>query len=405
MLANYLKKLKTTLNVINVPSVVHHEGLKSSQSIIDWLETFNIKNYIINEDLTVTVNGSVNLSNKKIKQLPIQFKEVTDEFIISHNPLTTLKGSPLKTNLFDCSFCALTDLVYSPLEIGEKGLVACNNNLSHLTGISQKIFSKINVNNNHLTSLKGLSSNNLELLNVANNQLTSLEGCPKIIEYFDCSYNKLASLEFGPQKVRNYDCSFNTLISLKFSPNKCSNFSCQSNELTNLQYCPKIIKESFKCCKNKINTLEYTPETIGGDFKCTENQLTHLKTSLKSIGGNFYLFSNNLISLKDCEAHIQGILEITQNPLSKISFDEIKELKIKGFIKQFVFYSENDNEAQIEVLKSFYKRTATAYELNLSSEKLEAFIEKMAPIYEKEKLETILDSLDETENDNKKVKI
>jgi DNA-binding Xre family transcriptional regulator len=404
MLANYLKKLKTSFEAFNPTHISPvGEGLKKSQSIIDWLEAFNIKNYIINEDLTVSVNGSVNLSNKKIKQLPIQFREVTDEFIIAHNPLTTLKGSPLKTNLFDCSFCGLTDLTYSPLEIGEKGLFACNNNLSVLTGLSQKIFSKINLNNNQLTNLKGLSANNLELLNVSNNHLISLEGSPKIIEYFDCSNNELKSLEFGPQKVRNYDCSNNYLLSLKFSPLKCSNLYCHVNELTSLEYCPKVIKETLKCCKNKINTLEFSPEMIGLDFKCTENQLTHLKTQLKSIGGNFSLFGNQIVSFKDCEAQIQGIFEITQNPVAKISFEDLQSLKIKGSIKHLVFYSDTEETNQIEILKQFYKRTATAYELNLSAERFNEFMTKMTPIYEKDKLENILNDMDELEN--KKVKI
>lgn len=63
------------------------------------LENNNIENYTINEDLTVDVNGDVDLSNRYLAggnrtHLPFKFGKVTGNFNISNNSISSLKNCP-----------------------------------------------------------------------------------------------------------------------------------------------------------------------------------------------------------------------------------------------------------------------------------------------------------------------
>lgn len=68
--------------------------LKTKQEIYLWLNKMDIENYTINQDLSVNVDGHVNLANKNLNELPVQFNKVIGNFNISHNHLTNLKGCP-----------------------------------------------------------------------------------------------------------------------------------------------------------------------------------------------------------------------------------------------------------------------------------------------------------------------
>jgi hypothetical protein len=50
--------------------------------IIKWLDSFGIKNYTINDDLTIDVKGSVNLDQQSLTCFPsfIKFNKVSGDF-------------------------------------------------------------------------------------------------------------------------------------------------------------------------------------------------------------------------------------------------------------------------------------------------------------------------------------
>lgn len=74
-----------------------------------------IKNYTINEDLSIDVNGGVELDWMDFGYLPIKFKKVSGDFSISYCGLNTLEGCPeFVGGYFDCSFNYLTSLDFSP---------------------------------------------------------------------------------------------------------------------------------------------------------------------------------------------------------------------------------------------------------------------------------------------------
>ena len=87
----------------------------------EWLDEMGIKNYIINDDLTVDVNGDINLDFEAIKEFPIQFGTINGSFNASYCSLSTLKGSPIKVmGNFFCDGNRLTSLEYSPKYVSGK---------------------------------------------------------------------------------------------------------------------------------------------------------------------------------------------------------------------------------------------------------------------------------------------
>ena len=87
---------------------------------------YGITNYTINNGL-VDVDASVNLVNRKLTKLPLQFGKVTGNFFCDNNQLTTLEGAPKTVEgNFYCYSNQLTTLEGGPKEVG--GDFYCVNN-------------------------------------------------------------------------------------------------------------------------------------------------------------------------------------------------------------------------------------------------------------------------------------
>jgi hypothetical protein len=97
-----------------------------------WLKEMWIKNYTINDDLTVDVNGPVDLYEKELTSIPVQFCKVTGWFNCSRNQLTSLVGAPKKVGKsFHCFFNQLTSLAGAPHTV--LGWFDCTRNLGAFT--------------------------------------------------------------------------------------------------------------------------------------------------------------------------------------------------------------------------------------------------------------------------------
>jgi hypothetical protein len=205
------------------PSITRHT--KNIQDILDgktkpkdksdvWrvLNALNIKNYSINSDLTVDVMGSVSISYKNLRVIPVQFRNVAGAFWCGSNKLTSLEGVPQSVaGGFDCT----------------------------------------------------------------NNQITSLKGAPKSVGGdFYCSHNKLTSLEGAPQSVGGgFYCTYNKLTTLEGSPPSIGDFfNCSDNKLTTLKGGPKKVGGNFDCSHNELTSLEGVSQSVGGYFYCSDNQ-------------------------------------------------------------------------------------------------------------------------------------
>tara|TARA_B100001175_G_C19503614_1_gene639624 strand:- start:99 stop:608 length:510 start_codon:yes stop_codon:yes gene_type:complete len=120
--------------------------------IISICEKYRIKNYTINDDGSIDVNGNVYLDGQNLTELPLNFNKVMGSLYCPYNKLKTLKGGPKYiTGSFDCSNNILTSLELSPKEIA--GNFYCSNNkLSSLDNGPNIVNGNFYCKNNKLTT-------------------------------------------------------------------------------------------------------------------------------------------------------------------------------------------------------------------------------------------------------------
>ena len=81
------------------------------QEIKSWCDKMEIKNYTINSQGEIDVDGSVGLANSDFKEIPYKFGRVSGFFDVSYNKnLKSLKNCPSKVRKwFSCSNCPQLD--------------------------------------------------------------------------------------------------------------------------------------------------------------------------------------------------------------------------------------------------------------------------------------------------------
>jgi hypothetical protein len=149
--------------------------LKTKEEIIEWLNKYGVEDYTVNEDLTVNVDGYVDLSFKKLKSIDIQFNKVSADFFCIYNELTSLKGCPqIVGGNFSCHSNSLTSLKGSPKEVG--GSFDCSNNqLTSLDGCPKEVGGWFHCrNNSKLNNLENIIDFKeiKKILTINNNKLT-----------------------------------------------------------------------------------------------------------------------------------------------------------------------------------------------------------------------------------------
>ena len=161
---------------------------QTKEEIENWLKKMGIENYKINDDLTVDVNGWVDLAFKYLKKIPIKFGKISGGFSVGHNQLTSLKGCPETVGgYFHCGSNKFTSLEYCPDKIG--GDFSC-------------AFGK-------LTSLKHFPSSVGGVFSLAYNPVKTLEGLQnvtmKLLSSIALNFPKLDWKEIEWNKVKNLD--------------------------------------------------------------------------------------------------------------------------------------------------------------------------------------------------------
>ncbi len=108
-----------------------------------WLDKMGIKNYTINKDGTVDVEGDVDIFYKNLTgEIPIQFNKVGGSFYCYNNKLISLKGAPEKVGGdFSCTYNNLTSLKGAPKEVGRD--FDCSNNKTKFTEEDVEAVSKV----------------------------------------------------------------------------------------------------------------------------------------------------------------------------------------------------------------------------------------------------------------------
>jgi hypothetical protein len=141
------------------------------KSIEDWCNYFRIRDYVIDKENLVSVNGYVNISEKDLDKIPIKFDIIFDYFYCDNNKLVSLEGSPRQVGAgFYCNI----------------------NKLKSLNGCPEKVGDIFNCEHNLLFTLEGLSV--------------------KVGRHFYCGYNKLISLKSSSIKLNgDFFCSHNPI--------------------------------------------------------------------------------------------------------------------------------------------------------------------------------------------------
>jgi hypothetical protein len=106
---------------------------------LEFCKKYWIKNYTINTDGTIDVNGNVDLYYKlgDMKKLPVKFGKVSGTFDCSENNLTTVEECPnYLGGYFYCHRNKLTTLEGCPKYIG--GNFQCNILTHHILGKVQR---------------------------------------------------------------------------------------------------------------------------------------------------------------------------------------------------------------------------------------------------------------------------
>jgi len=245
------KTFTHTTGIREQPCVVEKYGSfvkesKSRTDIDEICEKYGIKNYTINDDNLVDVDGDLRLNDKGLSGFPVRFGKVTGDFECKDNMLKNLEGGPYEVSgTYDCRY----------------------------------------------------------------SQLVSLKGSPSVVgTHFDCSMNQLGTLVGGPSYVGGtFDCSYNQLITLEGSPKKVgSHFNCDKNQLYSLEGCPSEIKGAFRCQLNRnLTSLKGCPSIVGMSFMAGDCGLTTLVDGPMQIGEKFYLSNNKIKSLEGFQRDTQ----------------------------------------------------------------------------------------------------
>lgn len=127
---------------------------KEKRIIEKWLKHVGIKHYYIDKNMIVDVYQKVDLYDKNLKIIPVQFGKVYGDFNCERNRLFSLKGCPqIVKGYFNCGINNLKSLKYCPEEVG--GRFDCGRNkLENLNYLPSVIFGSFICCLNNLTSFK-----------------------------------------------------------------------------------------------------------------------------------------------------------------------------------------------------------------------------------------------------------
>ena len=182
---NVIKKLNKPLKATSV-NEDNKFDFKTKEGIAKWLDFMEIEDYTINNDLTVDVNGYVELGEKDLAKIPIQFGKVNGYFNCYDNNLTSLEGAPKY--------------------VGRNFYCGDNNELASLEGAPKYVGGSFWCGDiPKLTSLEGAPERVDGDFTCYNNELTSLDGAPEYVGgYFDCRNNPNLNYEY----LNDFDFSF-----------------------------------------------------------------------------------------------------------------------------------------------------------------------------------------------------
>lgn len=169
------------------------EDFNKEEEIRNLCSKYNIKNYTINGDYSVDVDGDVNMVSRNMSEIPIKFNNVNGSFYINGNYITSLKGCPKHiTGTFNCSNNKLQSLNFGPEYVGVN-FISYKNSLTDVYHCPKYIGEGIDISNNKLTTLAGLPDTINGYFQVYKNDIVDLIDAPTTLKNIDIdiSHNNL----------------------------------------------------------------------------------------------------------------------------------------------------------------------------------------------------------------------
>ncbi len=136
----------------------YFESNITSKDVRDICGQYKITNYIINDDMSISVNNNVYLAKLDLLEIPIKFKSILGSFYCDNNQLTSLKYCPkIVSGSFYCHNNQLTSLEGCPETVGD-GFNCSNNSISSLVGSPIKYNDRLipSYYQNNITNFDGL---------------------------------------------------------------------------------------------------------------------------------------------------------------------------------------------------------------------------------------------------------
>ena len=124
--------------ILNENNFFKNLGIGEKVQIEKWLKEHNVKNFTINDDLTIDVNGDLFIE----EDLPefINFNKVHSDCTCWNSHVTTLRGAPkIVGEHFTCRRTSIETLEGCPVEIGGEFEVVDNKKLKNIDNLPQKV--------------------------------------------------------------------------------------------------------------------------------------------------------------------------------------------------------------------------------------------------------------------------
>jgi hypothetical protein len=313
--------------------------LKTKQDIKNACYQLGITSIVINDDLTVDVNGNVDLKDTDLIELPVKFNRINGYFDVRYNQnLVNTDNFPVyvKDNLF-ASYCGIKELTDMPLEIGGS-LDISFNELSEIT------FSKERAT---LGKCKiGLN------LYAQNNYFYDLSENPfEVGQSIDLSYCKLYDM-YGIQQTVNglLNLNGNQIDTYANMPEKIellSVFGQIEGEPTVSKklvfYADMFNEEHFK--SGDMNALMYDYKKALTSPEYNEEQMKQIKDSLQSCEEYKILAKKEIVAIKKDkleESFIFTVYHKKPSLLADIDMDLMSQDERKGYSDIGILLAENN---------------------------------------------------------------
>ena len=264
--------------------IPQHMNMNTKEGIEYWLDKMEIENYHINKDLTIDVNGDVDI-DKEIETLPVKFGIIKGDVSYNGRYYTNIAkkiyGDLFFTNdefidteeediLKEVDFSFVLGKLYTGFE-----------NIDNYWNTKEKVMppkEKIEYQLYKLNIKDYIINEDLTIDVKGDVIFDSSSGYNEIpFQFGEVKGNfiwrdaKLYSLKGAPNECFNFACINSKLTSLKYAPKKCINFLCYDNNLTSLEYASKgCVHILFDCHNNNLTTLKYHPAECE-DFICNNN--------------------------------------------------------------------------------------------------------------------------------------